>query len=147
MHPTLLDLDRDLVVIGLSTRTSPARAVEDIPALWQRFLGGGPPAGDIYAVYCDYAADFRGEYTLVLGTLAEPSAPVPADRRRVRIPRGAYAAFQRRGDPQQVVWQTWMHVNGEWRDRERRRYIADFERYHGDEIEIAVGVDGPLAPT
>lgn len=130
-----IELAQDLVVIGLPLATSPQRAMQDIPAHWQRFMSGdtrarlAPRDGRIYAVYCDYEADFRRAYTMVLGFEVEAGSEVPAGLRRVRIPRGAYAAFAVEGDPAVVVNATWAHVNGPWQGQARRRYLADFERY------------------
>lgn len=144
--PTPFDHPQDLVIHGLAIRTSPERAATDIPAHWQAAMAGGLPArGEIYAVYCDYESDFRGAYTLVLGTVVAPDAPLPEGYRRVRIPAGHYAAFTATGDPTAVVWQTWMHINSAWEGRHRRRYIADYERYtamSADSVtaEIALGI-------
>jgi len=135
-----MNLTADLVIIGLSIRTSPATAMQDIPALWKRFLDDGAGAGPIYAVYCDYESDSTGAYTMVLGGEASASAPVPAGRRRVRIPGGTYTLFHADGDPAEVVWKTWLHINTEWTGRDRRRYIADFEKYVSPtSVEIAIG--------
>ena len=67
--------------------------------------------------------------------------------RRVRVPSGRYASFVAKGDPAQVIWNTWLHVNTEWEQRHRRRYIADYERYPANAItsstvdaQIVVGV-------
>lgn len=135
MTPT--ELAADLVVIGLPLRTSPERAVTEIGPHWQRFMREGiastiaAKAGDahLYAVYCDYESDHRGPYTMVLGVAVEPDTVVPPGLRRVRVPVGRYASFAAKGDPAQVIWQTWTYVSSEWKERERRRFIADFERY------------------
>jgi predicted transcriptional regulator YdeE len=137
MQHEYIDQAEDLVIIGLSTRTSPATAATAIPALWQRFLANPPgpaegrPANDgaVYAVYSDYQSDFQGEYTLTLGVAVEADAPVPDDLRRVRVPRGRYACFHAQGDPREVIWRTWSFINQEWEQRAGRRYIADVERY------------------
>jgi predicted transcriptional regulator YdeE len=137
MQHEYIDQPEDLVIIGLSTRTSPATAATAIPALWQRFLAN-PPGSDVerrandaavYAVYSDYQSDFQGEYTLTLGVAVEADAQVPDDLRRVRVPRGRYACFHAQGDPRDVIWRTWSFINQEWEQRAGRRYIADVERY------------------
>lgn len=149
-----VDLATDRVILGLAVRTSLATAAIDIPAHWSRFMEEGIAArlasstGDLYAVYCDYESDFRGPYTMVVGVGVAVDVTVPSGLRRVRIPAGRYASFDAKGDPAQVIWQTWAHVNGAWPDRGRRRYIADFERYPAGTLrpdhvvaEIGVGVD------
>jgi predicted transcriptional regulator YdeE len=145
---TLITLQHDLVIIGLPLRTSPENAGRDIGAHWQRFMSSRKEAAtDLYAVYCDYESDWRGAYTMVLGSAAKPDEAVPSGERRVRIPRGDYASFRASGAPAEAVWKTWMHINTEWPDRSRRRYIADFERYAPDafaggkvEADISVGL-------
>src|SRR5262245_52991449 len=120
----------DLIVLGLSARVVPGAEAREIPALWQRFLSSPhDPSRDVYAIYCDYERDFRGPYTMVIGQPASPSADVPPDRRRVRIPFGPYARTHAEGHPAQALWQAWTFINTSWPDRTRRRYIADYERY------------------
>jgi predicted transcriptional regulator YdeE len=137
MTETHFDAPNDLVIFGTALRTSAKTAAEDIPAFWQRFMRDGlaarlPRRSDddgVYAVYCDYESDHGGAYTMVLGVAVDAGAEVPAGVRRVRVPKGRYARFRAEGDPAQVVWQTWAHVNEQWIGRRERRYIADFERY------------------
>jgi predicted transcriptional regulator YdeE len=146
-----LALSSDLTILGLAVRTRPETAMADIPALWQRLFAegvpGALPASDahLYAVYCDYERDFRDAYTLVLGVAVDAHTPVPPGMRRVRVPAGRYARFAVRGDPAEVVWGAWQHVNGAWPRKEERRYVADFERYTGASpghaaVEVCVGL-------
>lgn len=144
MTPTIHTQPTDLVVHGLALRTSPATAARDIPQHWQRFMAQ-PPIGEgpLYAVYCDYESDSRGAYTLVLGRAVAGDTKVPEGLRRVRVPAGACASFRAVGDPTQVIWKTWQHVNEGWPGRAQRRYIADFERYlSATEAEVVVGIEG-----
>jgi predicted transcriptional regulator YdeE len=131
---THVEQPQDLTIIGLSVRTSPEQAAEDLPALWQRFLAraaelprGADPA--TYAVYCDYQADHAAPYTAVLGFSVDAATPVPAGLRRVRVPAGLYARFVSRGAVGRAVWESWQHINSVWPGREHRRYVADLERY------------------
>lgn len=146
-----LSLSSDLTILGLALRTRPEDAAQDIPALWQRFFAEGVPGklpalgAEVYALYCDYEGDHRGAYTLVLGVAVAPDAELPAGMRRVRIPAGRFARFAVSGDPAQVVWQAWSHINGAWANQGERRYTVDFERYTklapGDvTAEICVGL-------
>ena len=66
---------------------------------------------------------------MVLGVAVPKDAKVPAGGRRVTVPAGLYATFEVEGEPARIVWSAWQYVNGPWPDRERRRYVADFERY------------------
>ena len=141
--PDLVERAADLVVHGIAVRTDLNTAMTDIPAHWQQFQqrGATPPAFDaaIYAVYCDYEADWRRGYTLVIGVAAAADAPVPEGLRRVTIPGGRYARIAANGEPPQVIPQTWNYLNTVW--AKPRRYVADFERYTArDAAEIFVGV-------
>ncbi|QSQ21869.1 effector binding domain-containing protein [Pyxidicoccus parkwayensis] len=133
MHAEYLKQDEDLVIIGPAIRTSSEKAGQDIPLFWQRFMREHLPAlkdaRDVYAVYCDYESDYRGPYTLVIGTRVSAEAPVPEGLRRVVIPRGEYARFIARGDPAQALVRSWAHVWNDWERRGARRYVADFERH------------------
>jgi predicted transcriptional regulator YdeE len=149
MNEERLEIARDLVVVGLATRTSVQSAARDIPALWGRFVEENlqstlPRRADdagVYAVYCDYEGDERAPYTLVLGVAVEPTTEIPRGMRRVRIPTGSYARFTVTGDPTQVIWPTWAHINGPWGGRPTRRFIADYERYAPDGTQaVVVGV-------
>jgi predicted transcriptional regulator YdeE len=154
MKATPVDLTADLVVIGLPLRTSPEGAMSDIPAHWQKFMGTNVASrissqeddAHVYAVYCDYDSDHRGAYTLVIGFAVAPSTPVPEGLRRVRIPAGRYASFTANGNPAEVIWQTWTHINSSSEER-ARRYIADFERYapHGSPTSVVCDVVVGLA--
>ena len=155
MTPEYVELSDDLVIVGTAMRTSPRTAASDIPALWQRFMQQDlarqlPRRTDdpaVYAVYCDYESDFRGPYTLVLGVAADARADVPEHMRRTRIPSGRYARFHAEGDPTQVIWQTWQHINESWDQRTERRYIADFERYAPESLAgDAVKADVVVGP-
>ena len=133
MHAEYLKQDEELVIIGPALRTSTEQAARDIPAFWQRFMQESLPvlkgARDVYAVYCDYESDYLGPYTMLLGVQVDAKASVPEGMSKVVIPRGNYARFMAQGDPAQVIWRTWAHVNGAWERRGERRYSADFERY------------------
>lgn len=127
----------DIVVIGLGVRTSLSGAATDIPALWQRVMQEGSLekvprwAGDanVYAVYTDYASDYRGAYTMIIGVAVDPEAPTPAGMQRAVIPAGAYATVRAEGPPQEAIWGAWRFFWEEWPRRSERRYGSDFERY------------------
>jgi predicted transcriptional regulator YdeE len=135
MNPQEFDQPHDLTIIGLAIRTSADDASRDIPGHWQRFLGDGLPSrlpstdGAIYAVYCDYEADHRRPYTMVLGMAVVADAEVGAGLRRVRVPAGRFASLVADGAPADAVWRAWSWINQAWPARDRRRYIADLERY------------------
>jgi predicted transcriptional regulator YdeE len=154
MNPQHVDQPHDLTIIGLAIRTGADSAARDIPGHWQRFLGEGLPGrlpssdGAIYAVYCDYQADHRAPYTMVLGVAVAADADVGPGLRRVRVPAGRYASVIAEGPPAEAVWRAWSWINEAWPERARRRYIADLERYAPGAMapdrviaELRVGVD------
>lgn len=146
-------LPQDKTIVGISVRTRPETAGQDIAVLWGRFmqedivnqLGAVNPT--VYSVYCDYETDHQGAYTTVLGCEVPPTAPILSGMRRVVIPVGSYARFSVQGDPGKVVWEAWVSINGTWTTSHLRSYTADFERYtllspSQVEAEIYVGLHG-----
>lgn len=144
-------LAHDLTIIGPSIRTRPEAAMQDIPALWGRFYQEGIAQRlaavdqNVYAVYCDYERDYRGAYTMVLGVAVAADAEMPEGLRRVRVPAGRFATLPVSGNPAEVVWRGWDHINDAWPAKQERRYVADFERYSrvtfdDADAEICVGL-------
>jgi predicted transcriptional regulator YdeE len=134
MDITSTERHDDLVVAGPYIRTSFDRAANDIGAFWERFISDGFIAklgvnDTIYAVYTEYEGDFRGAYTMVLGTRVADNSPLAAGMKRVTIPHGRFARLPFAGDPKSVVSSAWGFVNGAWDRKNERRYSVDFETY------------------
>jgi predicted transcriptional regulator YdeE len=136
MDVTYCDVNEAMAVEGPELRTSFDTAAEDIGPFWGRFMAQGwldrlphSDPGALYAVYCDYASDFRGAYTMILGMRAHPAEPITPGARRVPIPSGRFAKVAFAGDPRSVVWEAWRFVNERWDRNEERRYAADYEQY------------------
>jgi predicted transcriptional regulator YdeE len=158
MIPEHLSL-HDIHVVGLALRTKPERAAADIAQHWARFFAEGWPERlgitqhtPLYAVYCEYASDHRGAYTMILGAcVADLAKALDSDKdasalRRITLVSGNYARFVAAGDPQDVVWRAWREINEAWSERATRRYVTDFERYapgrpaNDAHVEVCVGV-------
>ena len=121
-------------VIGIARRTSNAdgRSVEDIPACWKDFLAQNgaakipdravPPV--MYAVYSDYAGDWRGEFTYLIGCGVRRAGTIPEGMAVCRIPAQTYAVFHAKGQMPDEVLAVWSNV---WLSDLPRAYTHDFE--------------------
>ncbi|MBC2013749.1 effector binding domain-containing protein [Listeria marthii] len=92
------------------------------------------PAGDIFAVYSNYASDYKGDYDLLVGTKdwnKENSAVIAA---------GEYLVFEVDNANHKGVEEAWQEI---WeRDSElKRAYGTDFEWYHTNgKIEVYISI-------
>jgi predicted transcriptional regulator YdeE len=124
------------IVVGLSCRTATAdgRSGQDVPALWGEFLKQKVPAKIqnrvvppvIYAVYSDYASDWRGEFTYLLGCGVTRTGTVPEGMEVCQIPAQTYAVFTAKGQMPDEVLAIWCLV---WLSELSRTYTYDFEVY------------------
>lgn len=97
------------------------------------------PAGDIFAVYSNYASDYKGDYDLLVGTKDWD------EEKSVLIKAGDYLVFSVDNASHKGVEETWQKI---WaRDSElKRAYKTDFEWYHtSGEIDIYFNMKNPLA--
>jgi predicted transcriptional regulator YdeE len=129
------------LVIGIEARTTNAKeATADgiIPRQWQRFFQEGilekipnKIAGNIYAVYSDYANDHNGEYDYVIGAMVKEGSVPPPGMVAKNVSGGRFAVLTSdRGPLPSVVpqaWQTIFKLEGE--KKLQRTYKADFEIY------------------
>jgi predicted transcriptional regulator YdeE len=129
-------------VIGIETRTNNAHEASgngEIPKQWQRLLTEGilgkiPDRADqlVTVVYTNYASDWNGDYTYVLGAKVKPRTKTPEGMVLVTVPAGKYVEFESaRGPGQTVVPELWKQI---WAYFEApgnpvRAYKSDFERY------------------
>jgi predicted transcriptional regulator YdeE len=123
-------------VIGIARRTSNAdgRSVEDIPATWGEFLRQNaaakipgrvtPPV--MYAVYSDYAGDWRGDYSYMIGCGVKRGSTVPEGMEIRHIPSQTYAVFTAKGQMPDEILAVWSLV---WLSELPRTYTYDFEVY------------------
>jgi len=124
------------IVVGLSVRTAGAdgRSAKDVPALWGEFLKQNaaakiqnrsvPPV--IYAVTTDYASDWRGEYTYLLGCGVTRAGMISPGMEVRKIPAQTYAVFTAKGRMPDEVLAVWSTI---WLSELPRSYTCDFEVY------------------
>jgi predicted transcriptional regulator YdeE len=142
-------------VIGISRRTSNAdgRSTNDITTAWTAFLQTNasakiksrslPPA--MYAVYSDYASDWRGEYSYLIGCGVIRAGTVPRGMEARHIPAQTYAVFTATGEMPDEILAVWSLV---WLSDLPRTYTYDFEVYDKrftspkqKEVDICIAVD------
>ena len=141
MNPELSD-QAEFQVIGIEARTNNSREADGhsaIPKQWHRLfvedvLNRIPDRLDqsIVAVYTNYASDWNGDYTYILGAKVKPGAEVPDGMVSVKVPTGKYVEFiSTRGVPSQVVPETWRQIWSYFQEpgHPPRDYEVDFERY------------------
>ena len=135
-------LQKPFVVIGISVRTNTgaeAPASDDIPKLWQRFFAEGvmnriPDRSDdaITVVYTDYASDWNGDFTYILGAKVKPGTKAPDGMVAVTVSAGNYLEFvSAKGPGAEVLPKAWMRIYGYFQESGNlpRAYKTDFERY------------------
>ncbi|WP_299109956.1 GyrI-like domain-containing protein [uncultured Tenacibaculum sp.] len=123
-------------VVGISVRTTNenGKAMQDIPALWQRFMTekvGDQLSNRIgeesYAVYTDYEKDHTKPYTMILGYRVENLNDIPEGMIGSKIETANYKKFIAKGDlTKDAVVNEWMKI---WNSDLQRTYSADFEVY------------------
>jgi predicted transcriptional regulator YdeE len=142
-------------VVGIARRTSNAdgRSIKDIPATWTDFLQQNanakiknralPPT--MYAVYSDYASDWKDEYSYLIGCGVTRAATVPEGMEVRKIPAQTYVVFNAKGRMPDEVLMVWSQV---WLSELPRMYTFDFEVYDKrftnpkqKEVEICIAVD------
>ncbi len=129
-------------VIGISTRTNNAQEATgngEIPKQWQRLFNEGildriPERSDqdVVAVYTDYASDWNGDYTYILGAKVKPGTKAPVGMVAVTVPAGKYVEFESATGPgQTVVPAVWKQIWEYFQEpgNPARAYKADCERY------------------
>lgn len=139
-------------IMGISCKTSNARAAQDIPMLWQRFYGEAimdkipnKSANVVYGLYCDYEGDFTKPYTLVIGCPVDAVDTTPEGLTTKTIPQSHYAVYRAIGQMPESIVSTWQTI---WQDPQlKRSYTGDFEVYgekyfsgSPQEVEIFIAV-------
>ncbi|MBC1594491.1 effector binding domain-containing protein [Listeria seeligeri] len=123
-----MNLQENKVIYGKQIRTNNAD-FSPIAMLWGEVMAE-KPAGDIFAVYSNYASNYLDDYDLLVGTVdwkQEMSTTIEA---------GEYLIFE----VEKTVKQVWDEI---WeRDSELdRAYNTDFEWYHTDgRIEVYISI-------
>jgi predicted transcriptional regulator YdeE len=142
-------------VIGIARSTSNAdgRSTNDIMAAWTAFLQTNasakiksrsfPPT--MFAVYSDYASDWRGEYSYLIGCGVTRAGTIPEGMEVRHIPAQTYAVFTAKGQMPDEVLAIWSLV---WLSDLPRTYTYDFEVYDKrftrpkqKEVDVCVAID------
>lgn len=141
-------------LIGISIRTSNQenRAAQDIPALWQRFMGENIASkipnkiGEtVYCAYTEYEGDHNQPYTTLIGCPVSDLNQVPAGMKGIEVPGGSYEHFAPKGNLSDgIIINQWFKI---WETDLDRTYQTDFEVYgekasnpNSAEVDIFVGV-------
>lgn len=135
-------------VIGIAIRTTNenGQSSKDLETLWGKFWGEeiqqqipNKVNEDIYAVYTEYASDFRGPYTAIIGASVRSLDHIPPGFVGITVESGVYQKFVSKGKMPQAVFNTWLAI---WADKTlKRTYQVDFtvhgkKYYDGDQAEV-----------
>lgn len=143
------------MVIGITVRTSNAngQATQDIPALWQNFMGNNLAAtipnkisDDIYCLYTEYEKDHTLPYTTMIGCKVSNLDTIPEGMTGKTIAAGNFVKYTAKGNlVQGAVYNEWIKI---WNDTATNRaFTTDYEIYgakaanpENGEVDIFVGV-------
>ena len=124
-------------VAGISVRTNNRnnQSALDLGKLWETFYQesiAGRIAhkenDDIYVVYTDYASDFTGDYTAIIGHRVANANNQPDGITSIYLPGATYQKFTSVGEMPQAAIEAWNFI---WRNDTNlaRKYSIDFEIY------------------
>ncbi len=123
-------------VIGISVRTTNenGQAMQDIPALWNRFITEnmanhipGKINNDLYCIYTDYEKDHTRPYTTLLGCQVNSLDNIPEGMTGKKFAETNYRKFTAKGNlAQGAIYSEWLKI---WNDSLPRAFTADFEVY------------------
>lgn len=143
-------------IIGISVRTTNenGQSMTDMGQLWDRFystdiLSTIPNRinNDIYSVYTNYQADYKGAYTAIIGCKVNSLDSIPEELIGREFTGGQYIKYIAKGKMPDAVINKWKEI---WdKDTElNRKYTADFEVYgqksqnpDNAEVEIYIATD------
>ena len=144
----------EIFLVGIDCRTSndPGAAMNDIPALWERFFQENiisqiphKVSDEVIALYCDYEGDHTKPYTLVIGCPVSGLEDVPEGFVSKKIPGGTYAAYSAVGEHPQTLIETWGEI---WKTELPRTYSGDYEVYgkkfssgSPQEVEVFIAIN------
>ena len=132
-------------VIGISIRTTNAnnQSQQDLGKLWGQFFAENiitkipnKISSDILAIYTDYASDYTGEYTTIIGISVSTLKEIPSGLIGREFEADNFRKFVAKGEMPSAVVNTWIDI---WqRDKEfNRKYSYDFE-VHGEKSKNGV---------
>ncbi|MDW3193413.1 MAG: GyrI-like domain-containing protein [Cytophagales bacterium] len=135
-------------VVGVATRIAnvEGNSVEEVEALWGKFWGNdirnkvpNRLGEEFYAVSTDYASDYQGPYTLIIGVAVESFDDVPEGLEAIIIESDTYEKFVSKGKMPDAILRTWFEI---WEDKSlTRAYRTDFTVHgakyiDGDHAEV-----------
>ena len=139
-------------IVGIEVRTTNAngQAMQDIGALWGRFMEEQvagkiqhKTSDDIYCLYTDYESDHTGFYSAIIGCEVS-NVDVNEGFKVVHIPASKYQVHQLSGKFPDKVCASWQQI---WQNSEDRLYTVDYDLYKPGansfeemEVEIYVAV-------
>lgn len=125
-----------LYIIGIAVRTTNenGQAAQDIPVLWNRFMGDDFIAqipnridGTVYCIYTDYEKDHTKPYTTIIGCKVSTLDEVPKGMIGKTIEGGSFQKRTVKGNISEgLVYNEWVNI---WNSGLNRAYTADFEVY------------------
>lgn len=131
------------IVAGIAARTnnmSPDMG-QVIGGLWDRFFNENVYEGiphkvnkKALGIYTDYAADDKGDYTIMTACEISEAPKGMKDFTVRKIPAGEYAKFVIKGDMEEAVSNCWQAI---WEMDLPRTFLYDFEEYQNDDMEEA----------
>ncbi len=141
-------------VIGISVRTTnqDGQAMQDIPALWHRFMSNNLAAAipnklsdDIYCLYTEYEKDHTLPYTTMIGCKVSSLDIIPEGMTGKTIGGGHFTKYTAKGNlTQGAVYNEWKNI---WATATNRAFTTDYEIYgakaanpEDGEVDIFVGV-------
>lgn len=140
----------EIKIVGISVKTSPATAQQDLPALWGKFFSEGILAkipnkisDEVLGVYIDYEGDHTKPYTCVIGCKVKSFDDIPDGLISKTIPAAKYSIFTATGKISEVLPKTWQDI---WSTQLDRTFTGDFELYSANcnpdntEIKIYIAV-------
>lgn len=123
-------------IIGISVRTTNqnAQAAEDIPALWNRFMGEQIGTkipnridGEVLCMYTEYESDYTAPYATLLGCRVSSLDEIPEGMIGKSFPETTYSVITIQGNMyKDLVINAWHKI---WDSGMDRTYMADFEVY------------------
>lgn len=123
-------------IAGISVRTTNenGRAMQDIPALWSKFMAEGIAgkipgkiSNDLYCIYTDYEKDHTMPYTTLLGCAVASLENIPEGMTGKAFAGGLYTCFTAKGNiAQGIVYNEWTKI---WNTPLNRAFTSDFEVY------------------
>ncbi len=123
-------------VIGIAVRTTNenGQSVQDISALWNRFMSEGildqiPNKVDqtMYCIYTDYEKDHTKPYTTILGCKVSNLDQIPNGLVGKTFEEQTYIKRVAKGNLMQgIVYEEWTKI---WNADLNRAFTADFEVY------------------